>query len=652
MTTRRGGTRGRRGRRRAGALAAALAAAGTVAAVVPAAASAAWADPQTICTTCSESDGLVSFAEAPNGAAVAAWHGNQATLVAYRGPKDDTFGTPFTVASGGKPEFVRAAIGADGTAAVSTWLPAVPNSQVIARRTPTAAAWTVLQAPDGGTNAHVAVGGDGSIVVAEWIVNPTTPSDQKLNAYRLPPNATAFSAATTLYSLATPFTSQQGIALAGNGEGQFVAAVTLSGGGATQTQATAAYSADGTAWQPVEKVGAAPSTLTALGVDPAGNALATYTGGAQPQSVFRSHFGDAWTSPTPVPAGAGRTMDFDQAGNAALLGTSGTGNDVWGYTVRNGGTGGYTASAPLGSPGGSAGLAVSPAGDALVVRSAGASLTSSWGSTLTGAALGNDDALPGSGARTLIGVGADQNSLGTAVWASAPASGLGSVFASTRAPGAGGTVTLSTSQLLTNQRISQAAVLRSNGALNALDAGLPATAFRFGAFGAAAFGPSVPVTGTVAPTTPSNARGYAVAIPKKSGSGGTVALTQEQLLINQRISQAAVLRSNAVRDRLDAGLTASQIGAGAISTPNLLRGLTFGALGANAPGTPITVPTASGGGGKVTLTAQQILINQRISQAAVRRSNLNIARLQAGLTQDQVAPAGIASQNVTPGVAP
>ena len=135
-------------------------------------------------------------------------------------------------------------------------------------------------------------------------------------------------------------------------------------------------------------------------------------------------------------------------------------------------------------------------------------------------------------------------------------------------------------------------------------------------------------------------------------SGGTVALTQEQLLINQRISQAAVLRSNAVRDRLDAGLTASQIGAGAISTPNLLRGLTFGALGANAPGTPITVPTASGGGGKVTLTAQQILINQRISQAAVRRSNLNIARLQAGLTQDQVAPAGIASQNVTPGVAP
>jgi len=626
-----------------------MAAAGVVAAALPAAAGAAWADPQTVCTSCSESDGLVGFAEAPNGAAVAAWHGDRATLAAYRGPNDDTFGTPFTVAGGGKPEFVRVAIGADGTAAVATWIPAAANTQVIARRTPAASAWTVVQAPDGGTNAHVAVGGDGSIVVAQWIVNQTTPTDQKLNAYRLPANGTAFSPATTLYSLAPPFTSQQGIALEGNGDGQFVAAVTLSTGVAAQTQATAAYSPDGTAWLPAEKVGAAPSTLTALALDASGNALATVTGGAQPQSVFRSRFNDAWTSPTPVPAGAGQAIAFDLAGNAALLGTSGTGNDVWGYTVRNGRTGGHGASASLGGSGGGAGLAVSPAGDALVVRAVGSSLTSSWGTTLTGGALGNDDTLPGSGARTLIGAGADENSLGTAVWATAPASGLGSVLASTRAAGSGGTVTLSTEQLLTNQRISQAAVLRSNGALDALDAGLPALAFRTSAFGAGAFGASVPVLGTAGPTTPSNARGYVVPIPKKSGSGGQVELTQEQLLINQRISQAAVLRSNAVRDRLDAGLTAAQIGAGVIAAPNLLPGLTFGTLGAASAGTPITVPKASGGSsGKVTLSAQQILINQRISQAAVRRSNLNIARIQAGLTQDQVAAGGISSQNVTP----
>ena len=210
-------------------------------------------------------------------------------------------------------------------------------------------------------------------------------------------------------------------------------------------------------------------------------------------------------------------------------------------------------------------------------------------------------------------------------------------------------MTLTTSQLLTNQRISQAAVLRSNGALNALDAGLPTTAFRLSGLGAAAFGPSVPITGTATPTAPSNALGYEVPIPAKSGGGGQVSLTQEQLLINQRISQAAVLRSNAVRDRLNQGLTAAQIGTGAIARADLLPGLSFGALGASSAGTPITVPSAnSGSGANVTLSTQQLLINQRISQAAVLRSNLNIASLQAGLTQDAIAVGGIAAQNVTP----
>ena len=659
MTTWRAPRTSRRGRRPPGALAAALAVAATAAVALPAAAStpmprlpppagtAAWADPQTICAGCSASDGLVSFAEAPNGAAVAAWHGDAATLAAYRGPNDDSFGAPFTVAGGGKPEFVRAAIGADGTAAVATWIPAAANSGVIARRTHSANAWTVVGAPEAGTDAHVAVGGDGSIVGAQWIVSRTTPADQQLNAYRLPADATAFSAPTTLYSLAAPFTSQQGIALEGNGQGAFVAAVTVSSGVAAQTQALAAYSPDGSAWRPVEKVGVAPSTLTRLALDSSGNALATYTGGAQPQSVFRSHFDDGWTSPTPVPAGAGQAIAFDLAGNAALLGTSGTSNDVWEYTVRNGGTGGYTNSTPVSA--GVAGLAVSPLGDSLVVRPSDGALYVSWGSTLSGAVPGNQDPLPSAGPQTLVGVGADQNSLGTAVWAINPTSGLGSVLASTRGAGAGETVVLSTQQLLTNQRISQAAVLRSNGALDALEAGLPATAFRTGAIGAGAFGSDVQVLGTATPTAPSSARGYLVPIPRKSSGGGQVELTRQQLVINQRISQAAVLRSNAVRDRLDAGLTAAQIGTGAITTPSLLSGLSFGTLGPNAAGTPITVRKASGGSsGTVALSAQQILINQRISQAAVRRSNLNIARIQQGLTQDQITPGGIASQNVRP----
>ncbi|HMO00755.1 MAG TPA: hypothetical protein PKD59_15185 [Miltoncostaeaceae bacterium] len=607
-------------------------------AVAPALASAAWADPQTICSSCTEADGLVSFAEAPNGAAVAAWHGNRATVAAYRAPNADTFGPAFTVATGGKPEFVRAAIGADGTAAVATWLPGVTNSNVVARITPTQPTWSVVPAPLNADNAHIALGPNGSVTAVVMVAN--SPTDQKLYAANLAPGATAFSPPIQLYSLAAPYNGFDGVTLAGNGQGTFVAGWTLLTGASSGTQAFASYSANATAWTAPELVGTAPSTLGSIGVDGDGNALATYTGGAQPQSVYRSYLDDGWRTPTVIPAGTPGALGFDLVGNAALTGS--------GYSVRDVGSGAYSPSQALG-PGGTSALAVAPAGDTLVLQQNGGNLTSSWGSTLTASTLANVEALPGTGTRAVIGAGLDQNSLGTAVWASAPGSGLGSVFASTRPAGAGGEVTLSTGQLLTNQRISQAAVLRSNGALNALDAGLPATAFRTTAFGAPAFGASVPLTGTAKPGTPSKALNYVVPVPKKTGGGGQVELTTQQLLINQRISQAAVLRSNAVRDRLASGLTASQIGSGVFGSANLLPGLAFGTLGANSPGTPIVVPKPNNGSGSnVTLSAQQLLINQRISQVAVRRANLNIASLQAGLTQDAIAPGGIASQNVKP----
>ena len=361
--------------------------------------------------------------------------------------------------------------------------------------------------------------------------------------------------------------------------------------------------------------------------------------------MYRSYLDDAWRTPTPNPAGAG-TFGFDMVGNAAGVGQN-TATGAWGYTVRSVTNGAFSRVGL--SPVQGASAAVSPGGDTLVIEQNNGTLTSMWGSTLTPTSgLGNEDTLPGAGPKSLIGAGLDQNSLATAVWRTTPSSGSGNVLASTRTPGSGGEVELTTSQLLTNQRISQAAVLRSNGALDALDAGLPAEAFRNAGFGGPAFGASVPITGTATPAPPSNALGYTVPIPAKTGGGGTVELTAEQLQINQKISQAAVLRSNAVRDRIQQGLTASQIGTGAITLAKLRPGLSFGALGANAPGTPITVGTASGGGGDVTLSEQQLLINQRISQAAVRRSNLNIAELQAGLTQDGIAPGGIASQNVTP----
>ena len=69
---------------------------------------------------------------------------------------------------------------------------------------------------------------------------------------------------------------------------------------------------------------------------------------------------------------------------------------------------------------------------------------------------------------------------------------------------------------------------------------------------------------------------------------GTITLSRAQLLINQRISQAAVRRVNALTARVEGR-----------EPPE--------------PGGPT--------GGTVTLSARQLLINQRISQAAVRRVN-------------------------------
>ncbi len=642
FTTSRGGDeRRRRVRRRAvGATIAALA----VGALVPAAASANWTEPQTVCTNCSEGDGIVSYAEAPNGAAVAAWNGDRKALAAYRGPNDDEFGTPFTVATGGKPSYVRAAINSTGTAAVMS---SAGTQSVVARRGPSDSSWSTASSP----GEWPAVAPDGSVLVLGWVA-PLNGS-QSAQIFTWPANGTAFGGGTTLGTLAAPFTFQEGIYLSSNGQGDYVATWNAQTGTQSTDQAFASYSSDGTTWTAPEAVGTG-SAVETTAVDPMGNALAFYGNPGTP--VYRWYTNTSWGSPESIPFGSYPARNgelaplpsagFDLVGNAAALGQTPNGAG-WGYAVRRYTDGTWTTKTLPSS--GTWKLGVGQSGDTILVRSNGSSLTSQWGSSINPNGFKNQDDLPGSGVRSLIGVGLDMNSNATAVYSTAPSgSRLGSVFATTRRPGAGGEIQLTAGQLETNQKISQAAVLRSNGALSALEGGLPASAFRGAAFGAPAFGSSVPITGTAGPSTPSNAPGYQVPVPSKTGGGGTVTLSAAQLETNQKISQAAVLRSNAVRDRLAAGLTAAQIGAGAISSASLLPGLGFGALGAGSPGTPITVPTGGGSGGTVTLSQQQLETNQAISQAAVRRSNLNIALLEAGLTQDGIAAGGISSQNVSP----
>ena len=119
--------------------------------------------------------------------------------------------------------------------------------------------------------------------------------------------ATAFAAPKTLYSLAAPYNGFQGFTIVGNGAGAYVAGWTLQTGVSSQTQALASYSSDGTTWDGARAGGdGALGPRGGRGVRRLGNALATYTGGAQPQSVYRSYLDDGWRCWTPARPGRRR----------------------------------------------------------------------------------------------------------------------------------------------------------------------------------------------------------------------------------------------------------------------------------------------------------------------------------------------------------
>jgi hypothetical protein len=140
--------------------------------------------------------------------------------------------------------------------------------------------------------------------------------------------------------------------------------------------------------------------------------------------------------------------------------------------------------------------------------------------------------------------------------------------------------------------------------------------------------------------------------PRRPGAAASVRLVRQQLLINQRISQAAVLRANGLQNRMDAGLTGGDLREGAVGPAQIRGGVTItgAAPQANPPAatrTRIARPDRSGGG-NVRLSAEQLLINQRISQAAVRRANALAVSLAQGLTSEDFRPASITARALDP----
>lgn len=120
--------------------------------------------------------------------------------------------------------------------------------------------------------------------------------------------------------------------------------------------------------------------------------------------------------------------------------------------------------------------------------------------------------------------------------------------------------------------------------------------------------------------------------PEARGAG-TVELSARQLLVNQRIAQAAIRRVSALEAELDGApaptRAAGQPGRVTLSVRQLVINQRIAraaihrvdVLAARIDGEPAPPAPPAVGGDRLTLSAGQLLINQRITQAAIRRAN-------------------------------
>ncbi len=225
----------------------------------------------------------------------------------------------------------------------------------------------------------------------------------------------------------------------------------------------------------------------------------------------------------------------------------------------------------------------------------------------------------------------------------------------TPTPGDPSDITLTTGQLLINQRIDQAAIRRANGVQAWLDDGIQGRDLCQGALAAGELAAGIvtdlagPPLAFVAP----DPRSIVIAAAKPADASG-ISLTTGQLLINQRISQAAIRRLNALKARMDGGLTGGDVDDGTLVQAVFVAGLRV--LVAPPPAAPpaasttVIAPATPADPSQITLSTTQILINQRISQAAVRRANELIARIEDGLLATDVRDGSVTTLDLAPGV--
>jgi hypothetical protein len=224
-----------------------------------------------------------------------------------------------------------------------------------------------------------------------------------------------------------------------------------------------------------------------------------------------------------------------------------------------------------------------------------------------------------------------------------------------RRPGASrGTVKLTRGQLLTNQRIGQAAIRRANAIERWLNQGIRARDICGNGLDADDLAAQILKT-----TGPFRAQGpqadpRPLNVAKPGRRSGRVQLSSRQLATDQKIFQAAVRRSNALLARVRR-LTGGDVVNASITFGQLPQDLVI------TSSTPTTPPPArsrtvvgrgSGGKGQVRLTLRQLKTNQAIAAAAVRRTNTLATLLAKGLTDSNFRDGSITKVDLAPGVSP
>lgn len=207
--------------------------------------------------------------------------------------------------------------------------------------------------------------------------------------------------------------------------------------------------------------------------------------------------------------------------------------------------------------------------------------------------------------------------------------------------GASGRLSLTTTQLRINQRIGQAAVRRANAVQRWVEAGIVNGDICGGSLIGDQLDAGVMFSQGLLQAIPGRADPRPVVIPAAQAKpAASFTLTARQLKINQKVYSAAVRRANALRSRITGRLTGGDIRDGELTADRLRQDLVLGTLtpAATVPGastTQVADPDA-----KSTVfapTLRQLRINQRIAQAAVKRTNALRAIVGAGLTGENFA---------------